>query len=59
MPIAHGAETKGWDSVFLGEITIGGCVMPLKKGKSVVSRNIRELKKSGRPQKQALKKRKG
>lgn len=30
--------------------------MPLKKGKSrkVVSRNIRELKKSGRPQKQAV-----
>ena len=30
--------------------------MPLKKGKSqaVVSQNIRELKKSGRPQKQAV-----
>ncbi len=30
--------------------------MPLKKGKSpkIVSANIRELKKSGRPQKQAV-----
>ncbi len=30
--------------------------MPLKKGKSkkVISRNIRELKRSGRPQKQAV-----
>ena len=34
----------------------GWCRMPLKKGssKKVVSENIRELKQSGRPQKQAV-----
>jgi hypothetical protein len=34
----------------------GKSAMPLKKGKSkkVVSANIRELRKSGRPQKQAV-----
>ena len=28
--------------------------MPLKKGKKNVSRNIRELRKAGKPQKQAV-----
>ena len=28
--------------------------MPLKKGKSNISKNIRELKRSGRPQRQAV-----